>query len=389
MVKINTLTFKALIWVVSTVCPLITAGPLWAQALDDDAEQARWYQVEILIFAHKHEVANSEVWRDDIALAYPLNWIALKDPNAKPETPEAEPLTSSSLDLEFKLAGGLLDTLDGELTMTGQPLGASEQTADSPEQLSAVENLNITESGESSEGDSHMDNGHLDDSILTDSTLTESSWLPPDLGREPFYLLPPELRALEPQANAIKRSYNYRLLFQAAWRQPVVDAQQAPSILISGGDLYGEHHELEGSLSLSVSRYLHLKTNLWFTRFVNNYGQERGNWPEIPIRPDQRDYNGNSGKSWQDAAPLWDRLQPLNDEYDQILSSPYIPNRIALVQQKRRMKSQEIHYIDHPNIGIVVLCTPYEVPEKIDPEMPEHDLTQPASSNSSSASMVP
>lgn len=298
------------------------ASSHFVNAADEvDVDGPRWYQIEVLIFANKNEQPSNEVWRDDIALAYPLNWIALKDPDAIIETETAE---------------------------VGNPLEFGATTSKSIN-TSPIE------------------------SVPDDGVIAADIELPTvDLEREPYYLLPPELRALEPQAMAIKRSYNYRLLFQAAWRQPVVDADQASSILISGGDAYAEQHELEGSLSLSVSRYLHLKTNLWFTRFVNNFGQDRGNWPELPLRPDLREYDALPVQTWEESVSIWERLKPLNDEYDKILESPYIPQRISLLQQKRRMKSQEIHYIDHPHFGIVILCTPYEVP----PEPPEQE--QPA-----------
>jgi hypothetical protein len=37
----------------------------------------------------------------------------------------------------------------------------------------------------------------------------------------------------------------------------------------------------------------------------------------------------------------------------------------VLLQQKRRMRSEEIHYIDHPLLGIVVTLTPM-TPEELE-----------------------
>lgn len=44
------------------------------------------------------------------------------------------------------------------------------------------------------------------------------------------------------------------------------------------------------------------------------------------------------------------------------------------VQMHRRMRSKEVHYIDHPLIGILVLATPFKLPEKDEPEMVNQPL---------------
>lgn len=313
-------------------------------AEESDPDTSRWYQVEVLIFAHKNEQSSSELWRDDIALAYPLNWVVLKDPDVLVPLVEEQSETANTEIEQFEIENPAAEKPHSALAadISAGPSQLASDVADTP----------------------------------FDSEAETMVAPPVDLEREPFYLLPPEQRDLEAQASAIRRSYPYRLLFHAGWRQPVVDADEAASILISGGNRFGEHFELEGSISLSVSRYLHLRTNLWYTRFVNNYGQDRGDWPQLPVRPDLREYVSPPTHSWGETSePLWERFQPLNDEYDKILESPYIPKRISLIQQRRRMKSQEIHYIDHPHIGIVILCTPYELPPE---EKPEEALSETA-----------
>ncbi len=369
---------------------LLGSCPLAAQSGSD--EKPRWYQVEVLIFANRRATGDTETWRKDIELRYPHNWVVLQDPNQLPPAAGAGEIAP------------LMDTKSSPLGLPGDssPLFGSapnaslpdsslldssllEDTAELAAQLAETASL-AAAAAESSAAESTANTGKPDTPATAAATSTDTALdpqgtttgeptatgeegaitaenpapviKPVDLLRDPYYLLPASQRALERDAKAIQRSYNYRLLFHEAWRQPVVDQPEAPSLLISAGDKFGQQHELEGTIALSVSRYLHLQTNLWFTRFTHNYGQERGNWPELPQRPDQREFALATAKS----PSAWQQFSPPTDDYDKILATPFLPERISILRQKRRMRSGEVHYIDHPHLGIVILCTPYDVP---------------------------
>jgi len=77
----------------------------------------------------------------------------------------------------------------------------------------------------------------------------------------------------------------------------------------------------------------------------------------------------------------------INDEViDQELTPPYEENqwaedsstapsqyklkRTVTLQEHRRMRSRELHYLDHPLFGVLVLITPYELPEPEEVEVP-------------------
>lgn len=315
----------------------LLGSPLSAQTLSDDSaeqEPDRWYQVEVILLAHKQST-NDEIWRTDIALAYPPNWVELKDP----EKFLAEPVPCPP-----------------ELDAAAEP----EQPPSNPDDIASPNSCHAPLA--------------TDESTVDESTGGEPQPAPllADLDREPYYLLPKELRALNDQAQELKWSRQHRVLFHQAWRQPIVDKSEATSIIIAAGEQFGDNAELEGTISINVSRYLHLNTNLWFSEFSHNYGQDKGQWPELPTRPDLQDFS--SIQIEDDAISPWDKIQPLNDEYDKILAKPYIPQRITLIKQKRRMRSKEIHYIDHPKVGLVILIEPYEVPAVIDDETIEVDI---------------
>jgi len=257
----------------------------------------RWYQVEMIVFA-RHAENYQEHWPNNIKLSYPLNWVELKSA-ATPTPAEA-----------------------------------------------GIENAQ--EAGEFT--------------TPTPSTSQQQS--------EAFVLLGNSDKKLTRYANALKKDSRYRILFHEGWRQFISGQKKAPAILISGGSPYGNHYELEGSITLSVAQYLQVQTNLWLSQFEINYGQAPGDWPQLPQMPNKvranilANYNNSMGDQLAPQDPTafdqWSLPTALGSE-DLLssLSEPYLIKRIATLKQDRRMRSSELHYIDHPLFGIVMQITPY------------------------------
>ncbi|QEI12275.1 CsiV family protein [Cellvibrio japonicus] len=200
---------------------------------------------------------------------------------------------------------------------------------------------------------SHTDNTHTSASGSTNVDLT----------REPYWLLPATERTLNDQAHRLAHNSGYQLLFHEAWRQPVTSAKNAQGILISGGQSYGKHLELEGSITLSVATYLKLSTTLWFTQFNVNVDQATAQeWPSIPLRPNYRPASQPALTLESDINLLddpladWSTANVLAAEEE---STPYVPRQIVLMKEVRDMRSNEVHYLDHPLLGVIVKVTPY------------------------------
>lgn len=164
---------------------------------------------------------------------------------------------------------------------------------------------------------------------------------------EGFNLLPVSEHKLNSQAATIAKSGTYTLLFHQAWGQ-MIHAKNT-HIFINGGKKYNGHHELEGNLSLSVGQYLKFQTNLWLTQFapisldsapatpstetdLSPSSTAEQNWPELPGIPNFEDSTH----------------EPLE----------FVTKRIVKVAQQRSMRSVEVHYIDHPLLGIIVKISP-------------------------------
>ncbi len=123
-------------------------------------------------------------------------------------------------------------------------------------------------------------------------------------------------------------------------------------------------HPLDGTIELVVSRYLHIHADLYLTRPVewDEAVMARGGIAESAIDtpdsegPDDETSDGEPADNGEDAMPeVAEAMVPevaRGPDDQAMLSFPF--------RQSRRMRSGELHYLDHPLIGILVLVTPYE-----------------------------
>ncbi len=320
----------------------------FAQANDrDNDEITNWWQVEIIMFTQgANWSTTTEIWPTDIELHYPNQWQQLTpliDPNAETET--------------------VTDGVDNTINQTNTVTATQQST----------------------------DNGSTNN-VSTDNI--EDTFLDPGL----IKLLPEEELQLTEMSSRLNRGRR-RVLFHGAWRQYMERDQDEAPIIFTAGDQYDDHYELEGSIHLYVQRLLHFDINMWFTEFSINAGQERLPWPELPQRPNQElpQYNLagldkpatalpntllNNNQNQNNALPPGTFINPndgaintldwfdqrgnttfYDSRYDEILSRNYVINNLALIQEDRPMRSNELHYIDHPLVGILVKIDRYQPPE--------------------------
>jgi len=166
-----------------------------------------------------------------------------------------------------------------------------------------------------------------------------------------FIGLPESEYQLTKEANHLKYSKRYQLLQHLAWRQPGLAAKKAISIRIRAGKPLGlrpelnnampltKNHDtagakmelanqfvypLEGTVKVVLKRYLHLYTDL-------TYNQRE----QIPVVTPQANTSAQSPRFYFQSYPM---------------------------QGHRKMRSKEVHYLDNPRIGIIVLMTPVKNP---------------------------
>lgn len=280
---------------------LPSAAAIGATGTTADSEEelnANWYQVEIIVFGQSSEKAElSEYWRQDYELSYPNNMVKLLDPSAKAED---KPTIADLLSPDDRL----------------YPL------------------------------------------LQKDADTTEDE-MPTE---QPFTILAKQDLALRKMMNTMRRSAAFRPLFHKAWRQPLYGDVSDPAILVLGGDQVNQQHELQGYIRLTVSRYLHLETDLWLTQFEANTGQEQEAWPYTPSPPIiSNNQTKLSATPSLIPSELWKNFQLIEREQTLLHNSSHIIKRTVRLNQKRRMRSNELHYIDHPLMGVLIQITPYDL----------------------------
>ena len=114
---------------------------------------------------------------------------------------------------------------------------------------------------------------------------------------------------------ALKRSGSHRPLLHTAWRQ-TVNKERRP-VQLPENTLSKSSATVAGTVTVTKGRYLHLDLDLL-----------------LQAEPDTT-YIGN--------------------DYRLVSES-----NVIKLQQKRRMRSKVLHYIDHPRFGVLAIITPLE-----------------------------
>jgi len=283
-----------------TLCSLAALLPTPATASTKSTPQslkdARWFQVELILFAQKSgEPLDAEQWPDIEDLTLPDTLLALHFPQEADAT-----------------EGG---------TSTGADAGSPENTAERP---------------------------------------------------PAYQFLGEEALQLTDAVKKLRRSSRFAPLLHIAWQQPTYNRQQAQPVFFmegmdkplsaeAGGDITAEdsvgppNPRFVGTITLSVERYLHLAADLLYRQPVTQH-------LAIPI---------SDLDLWYDRPYL-----TLNDPQGPAYRlASWQAMRGFQLKESRRMRSKEIHYLDHPFMGLVVVITPVELPET------EEDIQQTSPQN--------
>ena len=325
--------FKA--WTVTCLTLLAASSTL--------AQDDRWFRVELLVFSHESK-QTAEQWDPTPTLVYPGAGRFLVEPQR----------------IKHNLAQHRADSVVDEfgrqiLTIVPEP------GADKPPKTNDNTTSDIPRAG------GGIDAG-ADLAAPNTSAIAETQ--PVMLRPTPFVALPNAQLEFRGKAAYMQRSGRYQTLFHQTWVQPVANQAKAlPIILDRSGDT-GQWSRLQGSITLYLSRYLHLETNLW----LNTPGEYLpGEWrmPAPPLGPpsliiEELPEPENIAQQWATADEQATALPETGVDITESEADmgPVYPYRHAiLLQQKRRMRSTEVHYIDHPRLGVVVKVTPLSTQE--------------------------
>jgi hypothetical protein len=169
----------------------------------------------------------------------------------------------------------------------------------------------------------------------------------------PFKVLGEQEYKLTNQVAALTRGTRYELLYHQVWNQPVPSRSDVIPIKIEGGQKFGRQYELQGYISLYVERYLHLSTDLHLIEY------QISNDPFSVIEDKGFQFNAsNLQNDFDQSSLLMNDASPFSNQINQQTNEFYISVKDAQLKERRRMRSREIHYLDNPEFGMLVLITP-------------------------------
>ncbi len=195
---------------------------------------------------------------------------------------------------------------------------------------------------------------------------------PPDLERDPLLLLPDEGSSLHKAARSMRWSRGYHVFWRGSWRMPLERDGEPVSILINAGEQVGRNHQVEGSITFSLKRYLHINNQLWLNTLtpMRPVDQVVAGAPWFIDQPG--DTNKPSAKK---------PLEPLRAKHSTFNILPEWPaDTLFYTENKpffssRRLALNKMIYLDNPNLGLLIKVTRYQPPEPL-PEISSADENQ-------------
>lgn len=307
----------------------------WAlmSAIPAAAQEPTWYQIEVIVFAHRDAAgAASERWPTD------------------PGMPAAEaPVELASSDTAV--------AVDTEAAMPPpSPHGA-----------------------EAAAGANPMEPGAGAEPAMPENTQTLDAV--ESLGLRAFVRLPDEELQLVNVRQRLNNSAGYRTLAHVGWRQPLVrnekpqpvhihsnaDENTSPVATIpvapppleaiessaSGLDepaapIPPPARPLDGTIAVVLGRYLHVTADLLYS--PDTAPAATALPPSSPPSPE----------AMTPAADIFNEA-PLDTPTGEPQALPPPTAPVYRMTQSRRMRSNELHYLDHPLFGVLVQATPVKV----------------------------
>ena len=128
-----------------------------------------------------------------------------------------------------------------------------------------------------------------------------------------------------------------------------------------------EVYPLDGTIEVAISRYIHVHANLYRTAAVDWQGA-------VAAGPEQTQAGEDAAGDGEPAAGEPQDEQTAQDAFSDSVRGPNGDSMLTFpMRQSRRMRSDRLHYIDHPRLGILVIVTPYEEEEASDSEAGSED----------------
>ncbi|MFV0477431.1 MAG: CsiV family protein [Parahaliea sp.] len=259
------------------------------------AEKGQWYRVELMIFTQGGSTAlNQESWELAPQLNYPERYRFLIDPGQIRQRRNQYPDSLSKID------------------------SMGRQIIEAPTQ-------------------------HLP--ARTDPNIPVSTSPPEETKplRQPsaFVLRPHSERSFP--GSYMQRQGGYQILFHESWLQTLSHLSASRSIVIDNSGNDQRYPQLQGSVHLYNNRFVQLKTNIWLNT-QGRYLPESWQMPAPPLAPASLiDQTATDPAAATEDAPQ--------------TAPPYPFGHAIALKENQRIRTGEVHYIDHPVLGVAIKLT--------------------------------
>ncbi len=164
-------------------------------------------------------------------------------------------------------------------------------------------------------------------------------------------LFAPDRLTMNQEAARIQGDRRYQVLWHGGWLQPVPPRDDPAALLVQAGILSGQVFQLEGSIDVTLGRYLHFHTRLFYTE------------PLLGSAPVQAPLTPTAGGSAEPAESTGLTAQSDSSDMMSALSPAQPPYMV--MEESRRVRSGELHYLDHPKLGVLVRISPVVIPDAL------------------------
>ncbi len=163
--------------------------------------------------------------------------------------------------------------------------------------------------------------------------LTMAALLEEQLESRSYRPIPAEALRMSASADQLARRGGFQVLYHGGWLQPVPPREAPEYFLLQAGARVADRYQLEGVVAVTLGRYLHFQTSLSYTE--PGMGLEP---MELALKPD-----GSS-------TPARTAVET---------------HPVMTMAESRRMRSEEVHYLDHPKLGIIVRIDAVPIPDTL------------------------
>jgi hypothetical protein len=326
---------------VKTFSALLCAGLLCAPAISAAAEK---YRIEVMMFAYLDENSAREE-----------HWPLLEERAAQQALEEEAAIAAALLAAENEETDALAEIgLDSDSMTVVDALGATDSQSEQDQEQETIEEETASSP------------------IMVLDTLEF--------------------------ANTVER-FAYRSDIEVIWHQAWVEALDTAETAYPheiSGQIEKENFriDLSGTISLYRSRFIHIQPDLEVNQEIFTIPDDAPVADDITETPEETTPESAVQMGQMNSQP--EMTSPVMTESLTQESTPspamkvepeWIPLRAAKIERSRRMRSEEVHYLDHPLLGIVVKVSPWVAsPEEETATDTPVDKTESSSSSASSSS---